>query len=434
MTAHAGSIAMPILPYVPPETTQIMDYIFNSFGATAADIAETVEKKAAYVKLWARVFGDSANIAWQEMMDTIDKGKTSGKLVISTDLAEQINQVISYALDNGIEYGESYPASLTAAQWQERLATQYNIHISTAACNQIYSYRATNYQVGKESYLLYAVGKVHGQTTTTITFATMATMFGTQGRWQKHTNNFYYPMYVNGLISGVTSVAFYTFEWNAQTRTVGSLTNSAYGSIALDTIEEQGTTGVYAGSVAQVQAQSQTIFDALHDDLVRAVSAFTTITQNGEIDITKPTIIPMPKAEVIPATTTADLPLAQEENGAAPALTGEDIQALVQSLQATQAAQYGDVSEYQLDLTQYFPFCIPFDIGNLLTMFVAEPQAPRVEFQLPIGYDTEEGIIFDDFVMDLSQFDEVAVWVRRGMLLVFIVGLGMVTRQVFTRG
>ena len=434
VTAQASTIAMPILPYVPPETTQIMDYIFNSFGATAADIAEGVEKKAAYVKLWAKFFGASADIAWNELMDTIDRGKTSGKLVFTPDLTQQLNGVIAYAIDNGMEYGASYPASLTAAQWQDRLSAQYNIHISAAACNNMYSYRATNYQVNKESFLVYAIGKVHGENRVTITFATMATMFGTVARWQKHTNNFYYPMYVNGSINGVASVSFYTYEWNAETRTVGALVNSAYGGIALDVVQEQGTTGAYAGSVAPIQAQNTTIFDGLHNAIVHAVSAFTSLTQNGEIDITKPTIIPMPKVDVVPATTTADLPQAQEQNGAAPAVTGEDIQALIQSIQAAQAAQYGDVSEYSLDLTQYFPFCIPFDIGNLLTMFVAEPQAPRVEFQLPIGYDTEEGIIFDEFVMDLSQFDEVAVWVRRGMLLVFIVGLGMVTRQVFTRG
>ena len=140
VTAQASTIAMPILPYVPPETTQIMDYIFNSFGATAADIAEGVEKKAAYVKLWAKFFGASADIAWNELMDTIDRGKTSGKLVFTPDLTQQLNGVIAYAIDNGMEYGASYPASLTAAQWQDRLSAQYNIHISAAACNNMYSY------------------------------------------------------------------------------------------------------------------------------------------------------------------------------------------------------------------------------------------------------------------------------------------------------
>ena len=41
------------------------------------------------------------------------------------------------------------------------------------------------------------------------------------------------------------------------------------------------------------------------------------------------------------------------------------------------------MSKYKLPLFQFFPFCLPWDIYEVLTLFDAEPVAPK--FTIPVG-------------------------------------------------
>lgn len=87
-------------------------------------------------------------------------------------------------------------------------------------------------------------------------------------------------------------------------------------------------------------------------------------------------------------------------------------------------------SGYTLDLTEYFPFCLPFDIYEFLSLLAAEPEAPVFEWVIPVPQmDTEFPIS-----IDLSAWDGVAKLFRTFELLAFIIGLAMVTRDKFIRG
>lgn len=89
-----------------------------------------------------------------------------------------------------------------------------------------------------------------------------------------------------------------------------------------------------------------------------------------------------------------------------------------------------DSGGYTLDLTDFFPFCIPFDIYEFLSLLAAEPEAPVFEWVIPVPQmDTEFPIS-----IDLSAWDNVAKLFRTLELLAFIVGLAMVTRDKFIRG
>lgn len=79
--------------------------------------------------------------------------------------------------------------------------------------------------------------------------------------------------------------------------------------------------------------------------------------------------------------------------------------------------------DYTLDLKDFFPFCIPFDIYDFFSILAAEPEAPQFEWdmEIPMLNYTHH------WEIDLSEFDEVAQIVRGLFCLLFIVGLGAAT-------
>lgn len=84
-----------------------------------------------------------------------------------------------------------------------------------------------------------------------------------------------------------------------------------------------------------------------------------------------------------------------------------------------------DMGKFTLDLKQYFPFCIPFDLYAFFTCLNAEPVAPVIEWLIPLpGGKTYP------FEIDLSTFDSVAQILRRMQLLLFCVGLAFKTRDL----
>lgn len=85
----------------------------------------------------------------------------------------------------------------------------------------------------------------------------------------------------------------------------------------------------------------------------------------------------------------------------------------------------GNVEAYALDLKLLFPFCIPFDLFNLLKALQADPVAPHFEFEL-------------DFAMlgrfpvsvDFSEWNDLASLLRTLEMGLFIVGLAVGTRKL----
>lgn len=88
----------------------------------------------------------------------------------------------------------------------------------------------------------------------------------------------------------------------------------------------------------------------------------------------------------------------------------------------------GPMSDYTMQLKDFFPFCIPFDIYDLLNCLSADPEAPSFDWKIPVlGQDN---IIH----VDLAQFNTVASILRTMELLAFCVGLAFVTKHLIQGG
>lgn len=91
----------------------------------------------------------------------------------------------------------------------------------------------------------------------------------------------------------------------------------------------------------------------------------------------------------------------------------------------SQKAPSSNMSNFTLDLSKYFPFCIPFDMYDFFTCLQADPVAPVIEWEIPLPgggtYPLE---------LDLSPFDPVAQLLRRLELLLFCLGLAFKTRDL----
>ena len=87
---------------------------------------------------------------------------------------------------------------------------------------------------------------------------------------------------------------------------------------------------------------------------------------------------------------------------------------------------YGLANQYKSPgLSDIFPFCIPFDIYHFFEALAADPVAPC--FEIPFYV---EGLVDYTFEIDLSVFESVAQVVRIMELLLFCVGLALVTRNL----
>lgn len=85
-----------------------------------------------------------------------------------------------------------------------------------------------------------------------------------------------------------------------------------------------------------------------------------------------------------------------------------------------------DGSEATRDWRLVFPFCIPFDMIDLYRVFVAEPQAPH--WEIPLKSETFN--INYTFVIDFEQFEVLAEIFRTFQIILFILGLCMITSKV----
>lgn len=103
---------------------------------------------------------------------------------------------------------------------------------------------------------------------------------------------------------------------------------------------------------------------------------------------------------------------------------GTGVGAISEALTVPSAA---DAQSLKLpDLRTLFPFCIPFDLYNIVTAFNVEPQAPHVQipFNIPaIGLQYT-------FDLDFSDFNGVAQICRTMEFVAFAVGLAILTSKV----
>lgn len=89
----------------------------------------------------------------------------------------------------------------------------------------------------------------------------------------------------------------------------------------------------------------------------------------------------------------------------------------------------GDSAPYVVDLRDFFPFCIPFDVCDMLAILAAEPVAPKVDWVFNFGKFGSY-----TFAVDLAKFDTVARLLRDFELLAFCIGLAMATKKLILNG
>lgn len=85
-----------------------------------------------------------------------------------------------------------------------------------------------------------------------------------------------------------------------------------------------------------------------------------------------------------------------------------------------------DVQPYIVRLGDVFPFCIPFDIYHMVTLFAAEPEAPHAKWEFSLPFTGGSYVV----EWDLQEWDEVAALCRKLELILFCVGLAVVTSKL----
>ena len=85
-----------------------------------------------------------------------------------------------------------------------------------------------------------------------------------------------------------------------------------------------------------------------------------------------------------------------------------------------------DVQPYIVRLGDVFPFCVPFDIYHMVTLFAAEPEAPHAKWEFSLPFTGGTYVV----EWDLQEWDEVAALCRKLELILFCVGLAVVTSKL----
>ena len=77
-----------------------------------------------------------------------------------------------------------------------------------------------------------------------------------------------------------------------------------------------------------------------------------------------------------------------------------------------------------VDLKDFFPFCIPFDLYAFFQLLDADPVAPVLSWEIP----DLSGQVYS-LSIDLAEWDSVALLFRRLQLFLFITGLAAASRK-----
>ena len=85
-----------------------------------------------------------------------------------------------------------------------------------------------------------------------------------------------------------------------------------------------------------------------------------------------------------------------------------------------------DKGSFVRDLRNLFPFCIPFDLIDCIRLFNADPVTPKVEIPMHFAFVDVDYT----WTIDLKDFNGVATVCRSMFLILFIVGLVLITRNL----
>lgn len=152
--------------------------------------------------------------------------------------------------------------------------------------------------------------------------------------------------------------------------------------------------------------------DSAVDDVLKGVSAIDNVADNTDdkavIDAYTDSI-----ADSIPKSQEA----AKEETKA------EDLELIDTAL----SMPAFNINDYKLEgIAGKFPFCIPFDLINMMQLLTADREAPCFVFP----FKNEDLGIDEEFVLDLSEFEDIAKICRTCEVIGFIIFLTMKTRSL----
>lgn len=147
-------------------------------------------------------------------------------------------------------------------------------------------------------------------------------------------------------------------------------------------------------------------------DILTQIKAKTDALTNTETQITTEV-----HTEIIKETITEVVTKTQTETETKPAPLPE-----IPDIDTTGTIGEGMTRDWRL----VFPFCIPFDMVDLIRTLEAEPKAPY--FEVPLNIELIDFLYV--FKLDLEPFSDVAKIFRLGETILFITGLMIVTGKV----
>lgn len=422
--ADAATLPMlPALPYVPPSRVQVWDLLNNMFGLTRLNISDEQKRLQAYEQMLGQY------ITQAEMDDIVQRAREARKMEIKAAIRDGVQEYMLYQIQTGYEQVDNEAitgtTTMNAADAQRIVDALANMNVQQTVAELQQRYAQAARAIGGNLSVCVWVTRYSNK----------------YAIWQ----GFYKAQYT------ATWKGTVEYGYNVQGETY--LFQSGSG---IKYNNKYGDSGTYAGKLAlystsvwdnhilhvnfgkvseykKATAQSSAITTALqtYDDIPLTASSQMV---NGQLDKTRDIVSTLPATLPQAASDVQDLPAVQEQLGVLPAPISQDIEQSITQLQEQQAAQYGDTGEYAIDLTQLFPFCLPFDIYRILVAFEAEPETPQIHFELVNPWSNGENAEKWEAELDLSRFDGVAALVRKLELLLYCVGLAMITRSVFLRG
>lgn len=84
-----------------------------------------------------------------------------------------------------------------------------------------------------------------------------------------------------------------------------------------------------------------------------------------------------------------------------------------------------NTADKSIGLQNVFPFCIPFDLIELINVMNVDAQAPYFEYPIYI-----QGVCDEKIIIDFSDYDDLAEIIRTFETLFFILGLILLTRNI----
>lgn len=401
------AVAIPAFPYMPPADVQLFELIFNTYGVTApTGASDAVLRLHGYLDLYARVLGAANEQFLADIEDAFERAKTSRKLVITSTLSSQLMQGMKEALTNGIQlpteeepikdYTGIYNALHEQFSAPDGLTMQY---ISQVATNN---------------------GAVDGEARCIVLWWPASfcqfTIIPYDKQYVYETDKFTIKNWSGNVSWGTWNIRS-NYLWSPQPYS-NPLTYGA-GS-------ELHDLGMVQAETIWVQAQSEEIKNRLDAISLHPLTKYTKI-ENGVVDTTEPIQIDLPITLPTPANVVNDLPTVQQKLDSVP--ISENPAQTVTQLQEQASAKYGDTGAYAVDLTTYFPFCIPFDLVRIVAALDAEPEAPHITFPLPSDIEGGE-VVFTEYEFNLEWLDPVMIIVRRGELILGGIGIILMTRNL----